>query len=91
VDNLRRGRPLCFKGQSEVSGDPVRYLLLFDERDASHPATACRIRQRIQFGYLVDHFSLAFRRHKHRLFFNDRREERVQIQILCIFSLWALE
>jgi len=55
LENTRRRWPFGFKGQLEMSSDPVDDLRFFDKRDDSHLATACGTTKRIHFIDLANH------------------------------------
>ncbi len=54
LDNMRRGRPFSFKGQLEMTDDPVDCLRLFDKRYDPHLATTGGAQQKIHFIDLKD-------------------------------------
>jgi len=72
LENTRRRWPFGFKGQLEMSNDPVDDLRFFDKRDDSHLATACGTTKRIHFIDLANHLGPALGRHIVWFLFNNR-------------------
>jgi len=84
---MRRRRPFSFKGQLEMTDDPVDCLRLFDKRYDSHLTSTGGAQQRIHFIDFADHLSPGFGGHKQRLFFNDRGRRECRVSLAYLSSV----